>query len=188
MMLSKRLLCFLFWENLLGMFSWVFFVLLCHCSPLKKINAQTLITAILPSYLIHEFLVNVKCRKDRSHKKSYICFLFDFLMQFYANGACLTSVNVGRKMLPPSSFFERVSFYLPDLCTETPWLDLRGMINFPGKATHIYHTIILWGYPKSRCSLRILIGCLPKSGPLDFATKNTFALFFVGEEALVGVY
>ena len=33
-----------------------------------------------------------------------------------------------------------------------------------------------------------LRGSLPKSGPLDFATKNTFALFFVGEEALVGVY
>ena len=35
---------------------------------------------------------------------------------------------------------------------------------------------------------RYLRGSLPKSGPLDFATKNTFALFFVGEEALVGVY
>ena len=34
----------------------------------------------------------------------------------------------------------------------------------------------------------ILRGSLPKSGPLDFASKNTFALFFVGEEALVGVY
>ena len=34
----------------------------------------------------------------------------------------------------------------------------------------------------------LLRGSLPKSGPLDFATKNTFPLFFVGEEALVGVY
>ena len=33
-----------------------------------------------------------------------------------------------------------------------------------------------------------LRGSLPKSGPLDFETKNTFPLFFVGEEALVGVY
>ena len=33
-----------------------------------------------------------------------------------------------------------------------------------------------------------LRGSLPKSGPLDFATKNTFPLFFVGEEALVDVY
>ena len=33
-----------------------------------------------------------------------------------------------------------------------------------------------------------LRGSLPKSGPLDFATKNTFPLFFVGEEALIGVY
>ena len=35
---------------------------------------------------------------------------------------------------------------------------------------------------------RFLRGSLPKSGPLDFATKNSFPLFFVGEEALVGVY
>ena len=33
-----------------------------------------------------------------------------------------------------------------------------------------------------------LRGSLPESGPLDFATKNSFPLFFVGEEALVGVY
>ena len=32
-----------------------------------------------------------------------------------------------------------------------------------------------------------LSGCLPKSGPLDFATKSSFPLFFVGEEALVGI-
>ena len=35
---------------------------------------------------------------------------------------------------------------------------------------------------------KLLRGSLPKSGPLDFATKNTFPLFFVGEEALVGIY
>ena len=34
----------------------------------------------------------------------------------------------------------------------------------------------------------ILRGSLPKSGPLDFATKNSFPLFFDGEEALVGIY
>ena len=33
-----------------------------------------------------------------------------------------------------------------------------------------------------------LRGSLPKSGPLDFATKNSFPVFFVGEEALVGIY
>ena len=37
-------------------------------------------------------------------------------------------------------------------------------------------------------NLPTLRGSLPKSGPLDFATKNTFPLVFVGEEALVGVY
>ena len=33
-----------------------------------------------------------------------------------------------------------------------------------------------------------LRGSLPKSGPLDVATKNTFPSFFDGEEALVGTY
>ena len=33
-----------------------------------------------------------------------------------------------------------------------------------------------------------LRGSLPKSGPLDFATKNSFPLFFVGQEALVAIY
>ena len=33
-----------------------------------------------------------------------------------------------------------------------------------------------------------LRGSLPKSGPLDFATKNSFPSFFVGEEALVGIH
>ena len=34
----------------------------------------------------------------------------------------------------------------------------------------------------------ILRDSLPKSGPLNFATKNTVPLLFVGEEALVGIY
>ena len=40
-------------------------------------------------------------------------------------------------------------------------------------------------FASSEESLR---GSLPKSGPLDFATKNSFPLFFVCEEALVIVY
>ena len=36
--------------------------------------------------------------------------------------------------------------------------------------------------------LKVLRGSLPKSGPLGIAPKNTFPLFFVGEEALVGIY
>ena len=35
---------------------------------------------------------------------------------------------------------------------------------------------------------RTFSGSLPKSGPLDFATKESFPLFFVGEKALVGIY
>ena len=37
-------------------------------------------------------------------------------------------------------------------------------------------------------ALSKLRGSLPKSGPLDFATKNTVPLFFAGEEALIGIY
>ena len=37
-------------------------------------------------------------------------------------------------------------------------------------------------------SKKELRGSLAKSGPLDFATTNTFPLFFVGEEALVRIY
>ena len=33
-----------------------------------------------------------------------------------------------------------------------------------------------------------LSGNLPKSGPLDFLTKNSFPLFLVSEEASVGIY
>ena len=33
-----------------------------------------------------------------------------------------------------------------------------------------------------------LRGSLPKSGPLDFATKKKFSFVFVGGEALVGIY
>ena len=33
-----------------------------------------------------------------------------------------------------------------------------------------------------------LRGSLPKCGPLDFATKNSVPLFFVGGEALVGIH
>ena len=40
----------------------------------------------------------------------------------------------------------------------------------------------------SSVAFTLLRGNLPKSGPLDFATKNTFPLFFVGAEDLVGVY
>ena len=64
---------------------------LCHLCLVHKINAQTPITAILSTYLIHEFLVNVKCRMDGSHRKPYICLSFDFLIQYSANGTVFNS-------------------------------------------------------------------------------------------------
>ena len=41
-----------------------FFCFICHLCLSHEINAQTPITANLSTYLIHEFLVNVKCRTD----------------------------------------------------------------------------------------------------------------------------
>ena len=41
-----------------------FFCFICHLCLVHKINAQTPITAILSTYLIHEFILNVKCRMD----------------------------------------------------------------------------------------------------------------------------
>ena len=64
--------------------------------------------AILSTHLLHEFIVNVKCRMDRSYRKPYICLSFNFMKQYSANGTCLTSVS----MSPPSDFFERVKFSL----------------------------------------------------------------------------
>ena len=37
-------------------------------------------------------------------------------------------------------------------------------------------------------SIQQLSGCRAKSRLLDFTTKNSFPLFFVAEEALVGIY
>ena len=75
-------------------FHGLFFCFICHLCLLHKINAQTPITANLSTYLIHEFLVNVKCRMDGSHRKPYICLSFDFLIQYSANGTCLTLVSM----------------------------------------------------------------------------------------------
>ena len=57
-----------------------FFCFICHLCLIQKINAQTPITAILSTYLIHEFIVNVKCRMDESHRKPYISLSFDFFL------------------------------------------------------------------------------------------------------------
>ena len=78
----------------------LFFCFICHLCLLHKINAQTPITAILSTYLIHEFLVNVKCSVDGSHRKPYICLSFDFLIQYSANGTCLTSVSIREYVTP----------------------------------------------------------------------------------------
>ena len=57
-----------------GKSAWYCFMVLCsfvscHLCPVRKINAQTPTTAILSTYLLHQFIVNVKCRMDRSYRK-----------------------------------------------------------------------------------------------------------------------
>ena len=44
------------------------------------------------------------------------------------------------------------------------------------------------GGPTDCCTQQFLSGILAKSGPLDFATKNCFPLFFVCEKGLVHMY
>ena len=71
------------------------------------------------------------------------------------------------------------------------WESKREDLRNPFNGSIIYGTLLdnLLEFNKEDCAVLLqLRGSLPKSGPLDFATKNTFALFFVGEEALVGVY
>ena len=65
-------------------------------------------------------------------------------------------------------------------CTTTTWNLLIWRFMRNGRCRTFPSSFWTW--------IKSLRGSLPKSGPLDFATKNTFPLFFVGEEALVGVY
>ena len=100
---------------------------------------QTPITAILSAHLLHEVIVNVKCRMDWSYRKPS-CLSVNFFKQYSANGTCLTSVN----MSPPFDLFEKVKFSL--IHTEISWLvtlSLTGKrMNFPDMAT-MSHTNIL---------------------------------------------
>ena len=74
-----------------GKYAWYCFMVFCsfvlrHLCLVHKINAQTPITATLSTFLLHEFIVNVKCRMDGSHRKPYICLSCNFLIQYSANG------------------------------------------------------------------------------------------------------
>ena len=99
-----------------------FFVLLFYMSSVSvtQNKCPNSITAILSTYLIHEFLVNVKCRMDGSHRKPFICLSFDFLVQYSANGTCLLNFGeYARICRPPSGFFARVTL-ISLAYTETP--------------------------------------------------------------------
>ena len=101
-----------------GKSAWYVFLIfcsfvLCHLCLVHKINAQTPITAILSTNLIHEFIVNVKYRMDWSHRKAHMCLSFDFLIQYAANGTCLTSVKMQEYVT--SLWLLWKSYIFPDL-------------------------------------------------------------------------
>ena len=73
-------------------YQWFFFF--CFMSSESGTQNKSPITAILYTKLLHEFMVNVKCRMDWSYRKPYVCLSFNFLKQYSANGTCLTSVNM----------------------------------------------------------------------------------------------
>ena len=56
-----------------------------HLCPVHEINAQTPVTTILTTHLLHEFIVNVKHRMDWSYGKPYICLSFNFWKQYPAD-------------------------------------------------------------------------------------------------------
>ena len=80
-------------KNLLGIVSW--FLFFCFTSSVSGLSAtqsshyshplHPLITWIYP--------VNVKCGKDWSDTKPYICLSFNFLKQYFANETCFTEVK-----------------------------------------------------------------------------------------------
>ena len=73
----------------LVLFNGVCSLVLSHLCPVHKINAQTPITTILATRLLHEFIVNVKYRMDWSCRKPYICLSLNLWKQHSANGTCL---------------------------------------------------------------------------------------------------
>ena len=56
---------------------------------LTRWRFQTPISAILSAHLwhlLHEFIMNVKCRMDWCYRKPYICLSFNFFKQNFSNG------------------------------------------------------------------------------------------------------
>ena len=83
---------------------WFFcFIVLCFvlcCHPVHLFNTWI-------------FIMNIKCRMDGSHRKPYICFSFDFLIQYSASGTCLTSVNMHKYVISLWRLWK--SYIFPDL-------------------------------------------------------------------------
>ena len=111
-----------------------------HLCPVHKINAQTSITTILATHLLHEFTQS-KILMDWSYRKPCICLSFNFWKQYPAYGICLTLVNAEICHLPLTSLKE----------SNFTWLILKFLdlincplcwgkrINFPGIVTDVTH-------------------------------------------------
>ena len=109
--LSKRLLCFLFRENLLGIVSRLLF----FCSVTSSVPDTQ--NKCLNSHhnhprphLLHEFIVNVKHRMDWSYRKPYICLSFNFWKQYPTDGIWLTSGNMQKYVISHWLLWKRPIF------------------------------------------------------------------------------
>ena len=94
------------------------FVQLRHLCPIHKINAQTPITTILATHLLHDFIVNVKHWMDWSYRKPYICLSYNFWKQYPTDGIWLTSVNIQKYVISLWLLWKRPIFL--DLYRNSP--------------------------------------------------------------------
>ena len=159
-----------------------------HNTP-SSLNSETLFSSVGPILIgagigqgflkvIHISLVFLA--------SSYILFCTAHLSKWVA-ASCIWLTQ----SLKTSSYMVQSSAYL-QVDTGIP-LEMQSSISLTCTLKSVGEMTPPWGTPAitSPCLERTpgsLRGSLPKSGPVDFATKNTFPLFLVGEEALVGVY
>ena len=118
---AKDFFVFCSWKICLELFEGCCSFVLRHLCPVHKINAQTPITTILVTHLLHEFIVNVKHRMDWSYRKPYVYICLSF------NSCWCNMFNFGEYAeichLPLTSLKE----------SNFPWLKLKfpDLINCP---------------------------------------------------------
>ena len=80
-------------------------------------------------------LFNTWIYRECKVPNGWICLSFDFLIQYSANGICLTSVNMQEYVT--SLWLLWKSYIFPDLYWTSMTWPLRGKINFPGMVAHV---------------------------------------------------